>query len=217
MQYFSRFLSLSLAGYSKFRSAADKATAIGNIRQLQIANANYATDNNGRFVSSFARDGDGKFTGMWNTNIDFLDLFRGESYESEKHRDYVPVSLLDPKAVRGDGKFNTSLKGSFGAPEVYGVDYGGKNADSSYRLTQLTNPERTAAFVTAIDWHVVYGSRLRWDGTEQPDGRGIIAYRHNGKALVVYYDGRVGELTKADMKEFDKKGGEDNPFWNGFK
>lgn len=211
--------ALSLTGYVKFRSAADKATSSTNLRQLQIASANYATDHNGRFVSSFAKDEDGKLTGRWDTNIDFLNNLRGESTKSNsgyESRD-VPLSLLDPKAVRGDGRFPKELKGSYGAPEVYGVGYGSPGSDSSYRISQLTNPERTAAFVTAIDWHVVYAGRLSYDGTENPPGRGITAYRHGGKALVAYYDGHVSEMSKGEMKEIDDKGGKEHPFWNGTK
>ena len=210
-------VGLSLAGYTKFRGAADKATALGNLRQLQIANANYATDHNGSYVSSFAKDEDGKLTEKWDTNIEFLNNLRGASTISAsgwEARD-VPTGLLDPKAYRGNGTFHDKLKGSYGAPEVFGVAYGAQGSDSHFKLVQLTAPERTAAFVTAIDWHVVYGGRLTWDGTEGPPGRGIMAYRHNDKALVVYYDGHVGEVTKEDIKRYDGQGGKEHPFWNG--
>lgn len=87
--------ALSLASYTKFRSAADKATSLGNLRQLQIANANYATDNNGQFVSSFAKDEDGKLTEKWDTNIDLLQALRGISTKSSSGREArdAPVSL----------------------------------------------------------------------------------------------------------------------------
>ena len=40
-----------------------------------------------------------------------------------------------------------------------------------------------------------------------------IAYRHQNKALVVYYDGRAAAINKADMTRIDSKGGAMNPFW----
>lgn len=60
---------------------------------------------------------------------------------------------------------------------------------------------------------MVYGGRFTWDGTEGPPRKGIIAYRHGGKALVAYYDGHVGEITKAQMKELDDNGGKEHPLW----
>jgi prepilin-type processing-associated H-X9-DG protein len=38
-------------------------------------------------------------------------------------------------------------------------------------------------------------------------------YRHGDKVLVVYFDGHVGEMTKADILEIDKWGGANNAFW----
>lgn len=209
---------LSMAGFRKIRATADKAVSIGNLKGLQLANANYASDHNGRYVSSFAHDEDGKIATSWDINQDFLEIFRGPSTKKENGKKSIDVqpNLLDPVAYRGNGKNRKMLRGSYGMPEVYGVQYGAPNADSSLKLTQLATPGETAAFVTGLDWHITYGGRLKWDGTEGPVGQGITAYRHGGKALVVYYDGRVGELTMDDMKRIDDKGGEEHPFWKGF-
>lgn len=40
-----------------------------------------------------------------------------------------------------------------------------------------------------------------------------LAYRHGDKLLVVYFDGHVGEMTKADMLEIDNRGGAGSVFW----
>jgi prepilin-type processing-associated H-X9-DG protein len=45
-----------------------------------------------------------------------------------------------------------------------------------------------------------------------PDGK--IAYRYNKKAVVVYYDGHVGEVGMDDMKRIDQTGGIRNVFWD---
>ncbi len=47
--------ALSVASFMKFRGATDKAGSTGNLRQLQIADANYATDRNGSYVPGFAK------------------------------------------------------------------------------------------------------------------------------------------------------------------
>ena len=50
-----------------------------------------------------------------------------------------------------------------------------------------------------------------------PDGK--IAYRHDGKAAVTYFDGHAGMISMADMKRIDEAGtansGKNNIFWDG--
>lgn len=208
-------VALSFFGLKRMRAMADKSTSIGNLKQLQVANATYAADHNGRYVSSFAQDKNGKLATQWDRNPEFLSCLRGDAPMSKDGRNDVPTKLLDPVAFRGGGKNYNMLRGSYGMPEVYGVSYGTPNSDSSLNMVQLVSPELTAAFITALDWHVTYGGRLSWNGTEGPVGRGIVAYRHKDRALVVYYDGHVGEISKEDMMEFDEKGGEKHPFWKG--
>lgn len=72
--------------------------------------------------------------------------------------------------------------------------------------------------MTATDWIVKYERRFLWVGkaaVEGLTGNQIMAYRHNGKAIVAYYDGHVGEVSMADMKRLDAKGGKQNAFWKG--
>jgi prepilin-type processing-associated H-X9-DG protein len=44
-----------------------------------------------------------------------------------------------------------------------------------------------------------------------------IAYRHNGKAVVGYYDGHGGVISMAEMRKIDTLGGINNVFWGGDK
>ena len=99
-----------------------------------------------------------------------------------------------------------------------GGHYGQKNASRGYRVSQVNNPARTAAFMTCTDWIAKYTGRLDWKIGESKEGydpSGMIAFRHDGKAPVAYYDGHVGLITPADVKKFDANGGEQNVFWNG--
>jgi prepilin-type processing-associated H-X9-DG protein len=76
------------------------------------------------------------------------------------------------------------------------------------------------AFSTAIDFRVTYNSRFNWklenqlDSRQAPGSVGAMAYRHKDTALVVYFDGHVGEITQGEMKAIDGRGGKSNPFWN---
>jgi prepilin-type processing-associated H-X9-DG protein len=83
-------------------------------------------------------------------------------------------------------------------------------------LDQLSAPERSAAFITATDAVAHHRSRFLWKGpgaVEGKTGNQKIAYRHNGKALVAYYDGHVAEVSMNDMKLIDQQGGANHVFW----
>jgi prepilin-type N-terminal cleavage/methylation domain-containing protein/prepilin-type processing-associated H-X9-DG protein len=207
-------VAISFFGLKRMKSMAGKSTSIGNLKQLQTANSSYAADNNGRYVSSFARDKNGKLT-QWDRNLEFLICLRGDGPLSKDGRSDVPTNFLDPVAFRARGKNYNMLRGSYGMPEVFGVSYATPGSDSSMNMVQLSAPERTAAFVTALDWHVTYGGRFLWSGDEDAVGKGMVAYRHGDKALVTYYDGHVGEISKEDMKKFDENGGNEHLFWKG--
>jgi prepilin-type N-terminal cleavage/methylation domain-containing protein len=114
--------ALSLTGMRRMRDDADKVNSIKNLSQLQLANASYAADHNGRYVSLFA---------------------------------------------------------------------------------------------TATDYRVSYNGRFSWTGGQARSNNGAMAYRYGGKALVTYFDGHAGEMSKADIKEFDSsRGGKNSSFWS---
>ena len=92
---------------------------------------------------------------------------------------------------------------------------GNKDVASVSHPGHLATPAQTAAFVTAVNWLVHYSGRKGWDGKEGKVNAPRIAYRWKGKALVVYYDGHVGEITEEELLELDQRGGRNNAFWNG--
>ena len=114
-----------------------------------------------------------------------------------------------------------SIVASFGymTSGMPGQGWGVPAAAPSFRISQLTSPERTGAFITGTDWNVGYAHRFLWQGAAAVEGftpDQKLAYRHNGKALVVYYDGHVGEISMADVKKINSTGGGSaNIFWKG--
>ena len=202
---------------SRVRAATARAISADNLRKLQVANALYATDNNGHYVSTFTQNENGKTGGLWDRNSDFLDLYvgvnkptRGNSQESR-----VSPEHLDPIAYKARGKGYDTLKASYGMVSKDNYKSGNKDVDSSYQLTELSSPAKTAAFVTAVNWLVQYGGRNSWKGVEGKVNAPMIAYRYNNKAQVAYYDGHVGSITMDDMAELDERGGKENSFWKG--
>ncbi|QTN32911.1 prepilin-type N-terminal cleavage/methylation domain-containing protein [Akkermansiaceae bacterium] len=198
-------------------TAAGRANSTDNLHKLQLANGLYASDNNGRYVSTFTQDSDGKTGGLWDRNSDFLDLYVGVSRPTsgKSQESRVSPNYLDSIAYKARASGYDTLKASYGMVSKENYSSGNSDVDSGYRMAELTSPAQTAAFVTAVNWLVQYGGRFSWKGEEGKVNAPAIAYRHNGKALVAYYDGHVGEVSRKDIEGFDKRGGNDNSFWRG--
>ena len=214
---------LSAAGFVKMRSLGDMAGATCNLAQLQLANLLYVADNNGKFTPVFTFDSSGVGYLPWTDDPDYLKYLKGDSaaFKSNGNPDLtISANLLDPTVIRAKKLDYDLLAGSFGynMTGVPGAVWG-KAGTSAYFLTsQLTAPERSAAFSTATDWNIEFPSRYHWAGSGAVEGRtkdSKMAYRHNNKALIAYYDGHVGVVSVADLKQIDANGGAQNIFWKG--
>lgn len=209
--------ALSLFGMRRMRAMADKAGSVRNLSQLQIANMSYATDHNGDFVPLKEQQGNGPVTGRWFLNLEYLANLTGmppEELERNKST-AIPLEMLDPKVVRARMPLYDRVYTSYGMNDT-AVMATTENAPRSHNLNQMSEPSRSMAFATATDYRVTYNSRFSWDFENPKDEKtnnGEIAYRHGDKALVVYFDGHVGEMGKADFEQIDKSGGKNNAFW----
>jgi prepilin-type processing-associated H-X9-DG protein len=219
---------LSFAGFSRMRTAADKVTSARNLSQLQIANASYAADRNGYYVDPVAFDQSGATYTSWAGNMDFISMLIGDASDTilddvdAKLGVKMPQSVLDPVAWKGRKLEYDRIPASYGYNVVdRDVAWGSPNATSKkLMVSQLSSPTRAAAFLTATDFQAKYEGRFVWKDSAAVEGYtkdGKVAYRHGNKALVVYYDGHVGEVSQADMKKFDQQGGRNNVFWNARK
>lgn len=213
--------SLSFFGFSRMRTMADKVASTRNLSQMQIANTSYAADHNGKYVPLSTADGDSIVTSKWFDNPDYLSELKGElAIKSNGKPDTsMPLSMLDPITVRSKGNQFKNIYASYGyiSTGMPGGAYESPNSNIGYTMHQIQFPSRKAAFITATDWTARYESRFTWQGAAAVEGATSdqkIAYRHNGKALVVYYDGHVGEVSVADIEALDRQGGASNEFWN---
>jgi prepilin-type N-terminal cleavage/methylation domain-containing protein/prepilin-type processing-associated H-X9-DG protein len=220
--------ALSFMGVSRMRNSADRVIATRNLSQLQIANASYAADHNGCFVDPIAFDGEGKTYTSWAGNPEFVSMLVGERSDADieeidaKLGVRMPQSLLDPVALKARKLEYDRIPASYGCNVVDREVSWGKPGATSKKLmiTQLGSPARTAAFLTATDFQAKYEGRFVWKDAAAVEGYtkdGKIAYRYGKKAMVVYYDGHVGEVSQADMKKFDEQCGATNVFWNARK
>ena len=162
-------------------------------------------------------------------NWEFLRYYRGEPIIGQEGR--TPLAMLDPITVRAKKLMYESLDSSYGyntvnMPELSKGWFGSnvptgsdKGQRPSFSINQVTNPGQTAALMTATDMRASDADKWWVDQANQVEGQtkdGKIAYRHGGKALVVYYDGHVSPLSKADMDQINHGTTDKNkiPFWN---
>jgi prepilin-type N-terminal cleavage/methylation domain-containing protein len=174
----------------RFRAAADRSASIGALRQLQIANVSYANENGGSFVPPEANE-----VG-WFENPDFISHLKGEAatFPSSGAPDVsLSAEFMDAAVVRKKSAGNTTLDICFG--------YTTPDSSAALKQAQLSNPSASAAFITCDNPFIEHSTKTD------------IAYRHQNKALVVYYDGRAAVITKADVTSIDSKGGATNAFW----
>lgn len=155
--------ALSVVGVSRMRVAGDTATAVLNIRQLQAANVSYATERNGRYASYFILDEDGK-KNYWYRDLGFLAELTGDSSQltaADPNRD-VSSSLLDPTAYRAKKKSFDLLSGSYGMVHDFMIKRSDQDTERYTTIAEITNPSRTAAFLTTTDLSARYESRNLW-------------------------------------------------------
>lgn len=208
--------TLAFLGTAKVRAMAEKTNSIRNLSQLQIANASYATDHNGDYVPLYANDDNGNAKSRWFADQDFLRNLIGEVQDkSGEQSETVPLSLLDPKVVRARKSGYDKIYASFGMNSTGFLLRRDPGLSPRYNMNRIPQPSRSMSFATATDYRLAYESRFNWNENKDfKSNDGAIAYRHGGKALVVYFDGHVGEMGMADMKEIDKsQGGKTGIFW----
>lgn len=191
--------TISATATIRFRAAADRSASIGALRQLQIANVSFASENGGSFVPPEAKqvDASGVETRVtWFENPDFISHLKGEAatFPSSGAPDVsLSAEFMDAAVVRKKSAKNTTLNICFGYTTPENV--------AALKQAQLSNPSSSAAFITCDSPFIDHPTKSK------------IAYRHQNKALVVYYDGRAAVITKADIARIDSNGGATNPFW----
>ncbi len=216
--------AILLAAISKSRKRADMAQAINNLRSLQLANQMYANENLDKFVPIFEFDEGGKSVSYWGWYA---------NPELMKHIDSVVISngivvntsrVVDPVAAASKAAQSNQLVASFGYNmEGTGGGWGQPGASPSLRRNQLKSAAQTMNFITSTDAIARHASRFNWldNPVEGKTTDSRIAFRHDGKALAVFYDGHVEALTPEDIRRFDEipdrwgRSGASHVFWNG--
>jgi prepilin-type processing-associated H-X9-DG protein len=217
---------LVMVGAGKLRQKADVVTTIKRISGFAQANALYAVDHGGKYVPAYSFDEESKPGIPWHYNPAFLEALIGDNFSIEEAEEFegvdgLPVQVLDPVVVREKKRYWSRISASFAYnnENVPGGGWGQPGTARGHTITSVKNPSEAFAFITATDWIANYGGRYLWKKApvEGKTNDSKIAYRHDGKAVVAFYDGHTETMSIEDMREIDKRGGIGNVFWGGDK
>lgn len=211
--------SISMVGITRMRASGDRAAAVTVMRQLQVANMGYAIDNNAQYIPIAEKDKSGGLSMEWYRNPKFRSYLTGDPNEEQKTASQIlvaPNGVLDPIVVRRKQRQWDRLSASYGI-NATGLTWPTNDLSPpmSYKVSQVANPGRTAFIVSATNYQVSYAGRKLWKDSpvEGKTTTDKIAFRHDQKAIVIYYDGSTGFITLEDIARFDSAGGVANPFW----
>tara|TARA_R100000027_G_scaffold66361_2_gene62160 strand:- start:4056 stop:4754 length:699 start_codon:yes stop_codon:yes gene_type:complete len=184
-------ITISVLGNT--RDKARLTTSLTNIRELHTANTLYANEHGGHYVPIMTRNDEGTLT-RWLEN----DTYR--SYLGIAPDADWPERLLSPNAMvldsNGDPRFDRSY-----AMNITGLTgYSTPGNEWQMNVFGLENPEKTIAMTDALDWIVSYYGAKKYSGEEISSGSAV-AYRYEGKATVIYFDGHAEAKTMSEIAD----------------
>ncbi|GHC13340.1 prepilin-type N-terminal cleavage/methylation domain-containing protein [Cerasicoccus arenae] len=170
---------------------------ISNLRNLQSANQLYATEHSGNYVPVGSFNEKGSYGNFWHENPSFVTEYLGFTDVNQ-----WPEEFLSPWASIRSSDGQLLIERSYGynytGLGAYGIPGTSRNAN----MMTLANPSKTLAFADALDWQIqIYGAD-RYNGVEEVNNNNTnsaIAYRYNGYAGVVYFDGHAEMLNREQV------------------
>jgi prepilin-type processing-associated H-X9-DG protein/prepilin-type N-terminal cleavage/methylation domain-containing protein len=182
---------------SSARAKADEFKCLSNLRALQLANILYAGDHNGEYVPVYLNtetDADGNVSKrvQWDNNSDFIAYLDQKGSQATWQQSLLcPASLhgreQSDHAYRSYGMNFTGISGGWDTP----------GTSKSMRVLSVSNPSKMMAFADAVDWQIQIGRSDAYTG--EVFTQHAIAYRHNGSANVVFYDGHVKSMSRSEV------------------
>lgn len=198
------------------RERGKSISCTGNLKQIQMANVSYSSDNDGHFCPYAA------FSGRDSARPDYYPTWYGEYSKSSKTADYNKNGYLssytssnrevmicpsfknhvetDLEACSKGGGYGYN---TYGVGSTYYVD--GTKYGTSMKASQCTRPSRTVAFSDAANG----GMMSSPDGLESyyiiypHSSYAYTHFRHNEKANAVWVDGHVNSVLPSKIGTTD--------------
>jgi hypothetical protein len=197
--------SLIVPAVSNAMNRASDVSCKSNLRTLQLANQMYATENRGWFVSPTSWDVDGNQGVNWHFNPDFIEYFVSDKRVLDNPEVYwnEPYPLLCPAARRLGSNRPNLISANYGINIAFHAAIGlkpwGSRSNPWRYSADMIPASKLVAFTDCLDWL----AKNNYDSyTEEVwPGDGTVAYRHNGKAFAVHFDGHVASYSREQMQD----------------
>ncbi|RRJ98987.1 prepilin-type N-terminal cleavage/methylation domain-containing protein [Opitutaceae bacterium TAV4] len=172
----------------KVRKSAQATKCASNLRQIQLANIHYATDNKGRYVAQSKKENG--TTTNWHSVTEFIACLDVKRRPGFLLAESWPKEVLCPMATIDGGVINRAYGyNGTGLPSASGDEY-----LRQVTVSQVPNPSRTLAFADAVDWNINESGADKYTGETYVVN--ATAYRHDQRACVAFWDGHIERLSR---------------------
>lgn len=190
--------SILIVTVGKVRESGHATQCGSNLRQIQLANILYAQEHGGKYVIAAIGDGSGTDPERkWFINTEFyanLSSRKAQSFEN------WPIELLCPTSVAA-GNTPEALHYTYAA---YSFGYNVTQKISGERRfiqNEVARPAASIAWADSVDWLIDWTGTKNYDDSAPTTSKSkAVAYRHDGKANVVYWDGHVNRLNRSQVE-----------------
>lgn len=213
--------SLAFVGGNKARKTAQRTVASGIAKNLMVANASYYADNNGKYVPMWANDKSGVARENWVNSRSFREALGTDIPDQGWDAFEIEETMVDPRIkseAKGDRDKWSRLEHNWGMIAPYPPGgWGTPFRVAQHTSANVTDPTNMAAFASGADWILQYSKRDALKDKQNFVGKEgqAMRYSHDGRAIVVYFDGHAESQRYEDLNRQWQNGGQENVFWGG--
>jgi prepilin-type processing-associated H-X9-DG protein len=189
-------MGIILIGIRGTRERANLAKSVSNMREIHMAVSMFVMNNNNEFPRARTNPPPG-VEGLWFVAVgEYLDegrRFRQDLVASGPWPQNIPFAC---PSITDKSKHGWGGAGSDVGLNAYLFPVGGAGT-ARVRATNIENPSRALLAGDAANpntgvgsWNIGHGGAFTGDN---------IAFRHGGKANILFVDGRVGQIERGDL------------------
>lgn len=207
---------------SAVRKSAQAAQCLSNIRQIQLANILYATDNKGRYFYHRGED-----ASWWQSRIEVLQYMGGAHIiQGKSNMINGEISMAEKLKCPGMAEYRVNQGVDTWESKVHsGYSYNCTNATGAslsgtsgsgpsapVYQQDIRRPSLSIAFIDGADYICNEGKSGDYAGVDKKIN-GATSYRHKGGANVVFWDGHSKFFPRAKLDRNVAAAKDYKPLW----